>query len=79
MEPRARPCECCAKERQHPFNQYSLGCLYCGARLIKRKKTSEDRTKSLREWVDRGHSEEQIRALVAGKNVPIEAERKDKK
>lgn len=70
-----RPCPCCNIVRQNPtYPQFNLGCVYCGARLIQRlgqmqisaTECKVRRQAVLRDWVEFGHCEQQIRTLVAG-------------
>lgn len=70
-----RPCPCCTNARQNPtYPRFNLGCVYCGARLIQRigllqisqTECRERRQSVLKDWVEYGHSETQIRALVSG-------------
>jgi len=55
-------------------------CLWCGARYIRRigatlalpiDERSRMRTKALADWLAHGHSEIEIRRLVAGLEVPL--------
>ena len=56
------------------FPRFNLGCIYCGARLIQRigllpisqTECRERRQSVLKDWVEYGHSETQIRTLVSG-------------
>ena len=56
------------------YPHFSLGCVYCAARLIQRlgkmpiaaSQCKERRQAVLRDWVEFGHSEQKIRALAAG-------------
>ena len=68
-------CQCCQRARDYAAHPYfSLGCVHCGARLIQHLGTlqiawsqcSARRTAALRDWVQWGHSEAEIRALVKG-------------
>jgi hypothetical protein len=80
-------CEQCEASRQWPqHDAYSLGCLWCGARIIqairgRRKVPQDERTRrakaELARWVAWGHSELEIRRLVAeNKLIAPEATRK---
>ena len=56
------------------YRMYNTACIYCGARLIQNlarlpiaiSVCSEMRKKVLADWVEFGHSEAEIRALVKG-------------
>lgn len=69
------PCKPCQIAREFPeYRMFNPACLYCGARLIQRhgaKRISPQEVTALRkatlaDWLQHGHSEAQIRALVKG-------------
>lgn len=71
----SKPCEECAIARESPhYTRFNPLCLWCGARLIQRigalnrprQELTERRRKVLADWVAMGHSEAEIRRLVAG-------------
>ena len=71
----ANPCSNCNTAREFPeYRMFCPSCIYCGARLIQRigllpigkTEASERRTKVLKDWTQYGHSEKEIRGLVAG-------------
>lgn len=75
-------CDCCQKDRAFPpFLRFDPACLWCGARYIKRVRAlktwpKQDRTdwasQVLADWLALGHSEAEIRRLVAETEVPRE-------
>ena len=77
-----KPCTDCqaARETNGLWAFHCPTCLWCGARLIKRLGTADlrreeisaRRKRVLADWVAMGHSEEEIRALVAGKSLPVQ-------
>ena len=69
------PCPCCQTARLYPpHHHYNPACLYCGARIIQHLGTlpipqsecTRRRRNELAIWLEHGHSEAQIRALVDG-------------
>lgn len=73
-------CECCTASKETPDHLwYDPACIWCGARLIQRIKARpgarEELTRRMRavlaDWVALGHSEAEIRRLVAGP-VPLQ-------
>lgn len=72
-------CAECEAVREAPdFNAYSLGCIYCGARIIgairgRKRVPANERTRrakaELDRWVKWGHNELEIRRLVAEKKL----------
>lgn len=76
------PCTDCqaARETNGLWAFHCPTCLYCGARLIQRigklpaprAELSARRKRVLEDWVAAGHSEAEIRALVAGKALPVQ-------
>ena len=69
------PCECCQTAAQFPeYRMFTPKCIFCGARLIQllgrlQIPVSEclDRRRAvLKDWVQWGHSEAEIRSLVKG-------------
>ena len=70
-----RPCQCCNNARTNPtYPRFNLGCVYCGARPIQRigllqisqTDCRQRRQTVLKDWVEYGRSETQIRKMVAG-------------
>lgn len=77
-----KPCTDCqaARETNGLWAFHCPTCLWCGARLIKRlgatdlsrDEISARRKRVLADWVAMGHSEAEIRALVAEKALPVQ-------
>lgn len=70
-----RPCEECKNRRESPgWPRFDPACRWCGAALIQRIKElprprpelTQRMQAALSEWVAMGHSEAEIRRLVAG-------------
>ncbi len=70
-----KPCEDCLYSRESPdYALHSLGCLYCGARLIQRiqklrglvmpDEIAERSRKTLADWMKFGHAEADLRRLA---------------
>ena len=68
-------CSNCDIARTYPeYQLFDPACLWCGVRIIQRATSfqlaasvvSARRTENLRIWVEQGHSEAEIRALVKG-------------
>lgn len=75
-----RACDECSRARVGPdWRRFDPACIWCGARLIQRIKARpgarEELTRRMRavlaDWVALGHSEAEIRRLVAGP-VPLQ-------
>jgi hypothetical protein len=65
-------CQCCLIARDFPgFRQFSISCPYCAARLITAigqlliadDRKRERRRAVLKDWLEHGHREDQIRDL----------------
>ncbi len=77
-----RPCTDCqaARETNGLWVFHCPTCVWCGARLIQRIATlplrrealSARRKQVLADWLAMGHSEKEIRSLVAGGALPLQ-------
>lgn len=68
-------CESCNQARDNPqWRQFNPACLYCGARILQCLGTldiavsecRQRRRESLAVWLQHGHNEQEIRAMVKG-------------
>ncbi len=73
-------CPCCDVFRKYRINrQFCPGCLYCGARLIQvigklpiaHRDIATRRRAVLKDWMQAGHLEADLRALAANTQTPI--------
>jgi len=72
-----KPCQIASQVPAYPF--FSLGCLYCGARIIQhlatlpiaRSAVAARRRENLTHWVAFGHSEADLRSLAQQKTPVI--------
>lgn len=65
------PCDCCQTAREFPgYRRFDPACLWCGARYIRlvgslpisREQATQRRQHVLRDWMQYGHAESDLRA-----------------